>query len=225
MNHFWRLLHDLQIPFITLLDLDRERDGGGWGRIKYALTQLLQIGAKRENLLNTKTGIMSDGDLGRMHNWSVLDTKSMQAWMNHLEEYHVFFSAPLDIDFLMLEHMGDQYKKTLGLWEGPRINTDEGQVYIKGLETTDQCHPKYDERIETSIRRTLKENGGNGETYTDEQKKLMIWYSYFFLNRGKPASHIAALSSMSEDQLKTSMPPVFSRLITVAEQMLKGEIS
>lgn len=53
----------------------------------------------------------------------------------------------------------------------------------------------------------------------------MIWYSYFFLNRGKPTSHIAALSSMSEDELKTSMPPVLSRLITVAEQILKGEIS
>ena len=36
VNHFWRLLNDLEIPFITLLDLDRERDGGGWGRIKYA---------------------------------------------------------------------------------------------------------------------------------------------------------------------------------------------
>lgn len=225
VNHFWRLLHDLQIPFITLLDLDRERDGGGWGRIKYALTQLLQIGVKRESLLNTTTGIMSDDDLGCMHDWGVLDTENMQAWMNRLEEYHVFFSAPLDIDFLMLEHMGDQYKKTLGTREGPRITVEDGQVHIKDFEVTGQCHPKYDERIKTSIRQTLKENGGNGETYTDEQKKLMIWYSYFFLNRGKPASHIAALSSMSEDQLKTSMPPVLSRLITVAEQMLKGEAS
>ena len=225
MNHFWRLLHDLQIPFITLLDLDRERDGGDWGRIKYALTQLLQIGAKREKLLNITTEIMSDDDLGYMHDRSVLDTKNMQAWMNRLEEYHVFFSAPLDIDFLMLENMGDQYKKTLGTREGPRITVEGGQVHIKDFEATGQCHPKYDERIETSVRQTLKENGGNGETYTDEQKKLMIWYSYFFLNRGKPASHIAALSSMSEDQLKTSMPPVLSRLITAAEQMLKGEVS
>lgn len=224
VNHFWRLLHDLQIPYITLLDLDRERDSGGWGRIKYALTQLLQIGVEREKLLNTMTGIMSDDDLERMHDGSVLDTENMQAWINRLEEYHVFFSAPLDIDFLMLEYMGDQYKKTLGTQEGPRITVDEGQIYIKDFETTGQRHPKYDERIETSIRQTLKEHGGNGETYTDEQKKLMIWYSYFFLNRGKPASHIAALSTMSEAQLKAVMPPVISRLITVAERMLAGEI-
>ena len=114
---------------------------------------------------------MSDDDLGCMHDRSVLDTKNMQAWMDHLEEYHVFFSAPLDIDFLMLENMGDQYKKTLGTREGPRIIVEEGQVHIKNIEATGQCHPKYDERIETSIRQTLKENGGNGETYTDEQKK------------------------------------------------------
>ena len=168
---------------------------------------------------------MSDDDLGCMHDWSVLGTENMQAWMNRLEEYHVFFSAPLDIDFLMLEHIGDQYKKTRGMGEGPRITFEEGQVYIKDFETMGQCHPEYDKRIVTSIRQTLKEHGGNGETYTAEQKKLMIWYSYFLLNRGNPASHIAALSSMSEDQLKASMPPVLLRLITVAEQILKGEIS
>ena len=39
VNHFWRLLRDLGIPFVTLLDLDRERVGGGWGRIHYACAQ------------------------------------------------------------------------------------------------------------------------------------------------------------------------------------------
>lgn len=225
VNHFWRLLHDLQIPYITLLDLDRERDGGGWGRIKYALTQLLQVGTKREHLLDTTTGPMSDDVLEGMHSWNVSAIETMQAWLNRLEEYNVFFSAPLDIDFLMLEHMGDQYKKTIGKREGPRITHNEKQVHVQDIEATDQHYPEYDERIETSIQQTLKEHGGSGETYTDDQKKLMIWYSYFFLNRGKPASHIAALSTMDREQLKDAMPPVLSRLITVAEQMLEGGIS
>lgn len=43
VNHFWRLLNDLKIPYITLLDLDRERDGGGLGRIKCALNQLIKL--------------------------------------------------------------------------------------------------------------------------------------------------------------------------------------
>lgn len=39
VNHFWRLLKGLQIPFVTLLDLDVSRHGGGWGRIKYAANE------------------------------------------------------------------------------------------------------------------------------------------------------------------------------------------
>ena len=44
VNHLWRLLTDLDIPYATLLDLDRGRAGGGWGRIKTACTQLLENG-------------------------------------------------------------------------------------------------------------------------------------------------------------------------------------
>lgn len=40
VNHFWRLLTDLSIPYVTLLDLDRERETGGWARVKYVLDQL-----------------------------------------------------------------------------------------------------------------------------------------------------------------------------------------
>lgn len=225
VNHFWRLLHDLQIPYITLLDLDREREGGGWGRIKYALTQLLQVGVKREELLDTTTGVISDKDLEGMHNWNTSDSKNMQAWMDRLEKYHVFFSAPLDIDFLMLEYMGNQYKEILDEHEGPSIIVKGKQVSIQDIEVHGLTYPEYEKRIESSVRQALKGHGGNGETYTEEQKKLMIWYNYFFLNRGKPASHIAALSTLNRDQLKDAMPPVLSRLFTMAEQMLEGGVS
>lgn len=40
VHHFWRLLSQLEIPHITLLDLDVARFGGGWGRIKYVNKQL-----------------------------------------------------------------------------------------------------------------------------------------------------------------------------------------
>ncbi|MEI8650430.1 ATP-dependent endonuclease [Paraglaciecola sp. Hal342] len=39
VNHFWRLLAGLEIPYITLLDLDVARYQGGWGRIKYVNDQ------------------------------------------------------------------------------------------------------------------------------------------------------------------------------------------
>ena len=41
VNHLWRLLNDLDIPYATLLDLDWGRAGGGWGHIKTTCTQLL----------------------------------------------------------------------------------------------------------------------------------------------------------------------------------------
>lgn len=43
VNHFWRLLHELGIPYVTLIDLDRERECGGWGRISYILKQLKKV--------------------------------------------------------------------------------------------------------------------------------------------------------------------------------------
>ncbi len=44
VNHLWRLLTELDIPYATLLDLDWGREGGGWGRIKNACAQLLEVG-------------------------------------------------------------------------------------------------------------------------------------------------------------------------------------
>lgn len=81
--------------------------------------------------------------------------------------------------------------------------------------------PEYTERIENDVHSTLKECGGDGATYSDEQKRLMIWYTYFFLNRGKPSTHIEALSRIDNEQLKTTMPDVLCRLIASAEKKLK----
>ena len=47
VNHFWRLLSSLDIPYLTLLDLDTARHDGGWGRVRYAASQLLKHPAAR----------------------------------------------------------------------------------------------------------------------------------------------------------------------------------
>ena len=44
VNYFWRLLDNLEIPHLTLLDLDYGRYQGGYGRIRYALEQLCKLG-------------------------------------------------------------------------------------------------------------------------------------------------------------------------------------
>lgn len=168
VNHFWRLLNDLQIPHITLLDLDRERDGGGWERIKYALKQLIVNGVNKNELLKTDEGVMTDKELDEMSGWNIDDVKAMQSWIDFLENYNVFFSAPLDIDFMMLEQMEEKYKNILEATEGPRIDVvkdgSKNRILIQAIENEKNSYPEYEDRIKKDIRNTLKDEGGDGHT-------------------------------------------------------------
>ena len=224
VNHFWRLLNDLHIPHITLLDLDREREGGGWGRIKYVLKQLIANGYSKEEVLKTSCGVMTDEKLDGMNSWDVKETSNMDEWITHLECFQVFFSSPLDIDFMMLENFEAEYKTTLTGKEGPRIeiNINEAKETrkIQDLLAKDFSSSEYQERLLYDMRNTLKECGGDGETYNDEQKKLMIWYNYFFLNRGKPSTHISMISQLSNMELVSKMPEAILRLLECVRRLL-----
>lgn len=90
----------MEIPYITLLDLDRERDGGGWGRIQYVLKQLIANGYDRNVLLNTTdSGILTDAEFEGMAGWNVSAITAMQTWIAWLEKYNVFFSASVGYRF------------------------------------------------------------------------------------------------------------------------------
>lgn len=195
VNHFWRLLNDLEIPFITLLDLDRERYGGGWVRIKYAIQQLIKIGYNI-NSFKTSEGILSCDKLEGMHTWNVTDTEIMSEWIEHLKSYDVYFSDPLDIDFIMLQSFKDKYIALLTSSEGPRIK-EYGKIQDIEIneDTANELKTAYKARIDSDIKSTLKQEGGDGSTYTEEEKELMIWYSYFFLVRGKPTTHLSLFSN------------------------------
>ncbi|MGK9185696.1 AAA family ATPase [Priestia filamentosa] len=228
VNHFWKLLIQLDIPFITLLDLDRERDGGGWGRIKYTLKQLLEIGVNKNKLLSLSNGnILSDTDLENLHNYPLSEEGSINAlgsWINRLERYNVYFSNPLDIDFVMIENFLPHYLMTLGTGEGPLIELRKGEKHkrIHTLTDEEKKLEAYKNRIKDSIGKTLKEKGGNGDTYSNEQKELMIWYNYFFLNRGKPVTHLQALNYIEDDLLKTQMSESIKRLADKVQKIIKA---
>ena len=106
VQHFWRLLNRLKIPFATLLDLDLGRKGGGFGRVKTAIQQLLEIGVPKEGLLELEDGsLLSDDDLDKLHTWQDSDRVEnwLEGWIDGLNEHGVFFSSPLDFDLAMLE--------------------------------------------------------------------------------------------------------------------------
>lgn len=100
VNHFWRLLSALQIPYLTLLDLDVARHQAGWGRIKYVNDQL---GKYRLDQKLPKDYVIPKWD----------STKNMvrdfDNYLEELEDRDVYFSYPMDLDFSMLLAYPDAY--------------------------------------------------------------------------------------------------------------------
>lgn len=100
VNHFWRLLSALQIPYLTLLDLDVARYAAGWGRIKYVNDQFAEYEPGKK--LPAGHGIP---------NWND-DTYKVRDYPDYfrlLEERGVFFSYPMDLDFSMLLAYSEAY--------------------------------------------------------------------------------------------------------------------
>lgn len=100
VNHFWRLLSELEIPYITLLDLDVARYQGGWGRIKYVNDQLGEHCPEKK--LPKDHGIPA---------WNSVKDKvrDYSNYLDKLEERDVYFSYPMDLDFAMLLSFPNEY--------------------------------------------------------------------------------------------------------------------
>lgn len=101
VNHFWRLLTALNIPFITLLDLDLARYQGGWGRVKYANDQLGKYSPDR----------MLPDDMG-IPEWNTNEYKLLEYghYIEALEGRGVFFSSPMDLDFAMIKSYPEAFE-------------------------------------------------------------------------------------------------------------------
>lgn len=222
VNYFWKLLNALRIPHITLLDFDNERYGGGWGRIKYISQHLYELNTEFQEWFHTQR--LDFNEIGSRGCESI-GAQRLINWFNKLEEFNVYFSSPLDIDFLMLQHYKDNYLNTLSPIEGPVVsyNDSDGsskKVKLSDLDCLDRLQLEgFNKRKEEAIRATLKDKSGHGDSFNEEEKELMIWYQYFFLGRGKPTTHMQFLSSISDDELTRNLPPVFEKIVNSAEEL------
>lgn len=223
VNYFWKLLNSLRIPHITLLDFDNERYGGGWGRIKYISQHLYELNTEFQERF--KTHKLDFNEIGERKCESI-KSQGLINWFNLLEEYNVYFSSPLDIDFLMLQYYKENYCGTLALTEGPVVfytdqNKNNKKVKLTDLDRTDKLKLEgLEKRIKEAMRATLKDKSGPGDSFTEEEKELMIWYQYFFLGRGKPSTHMQFLSSINDEELIKDLPPVFKRMVKCVEELL-----
>ncbi|WP_434998211.1 ATP-dependent nuclease [Pectobacterium brasiliense] len=206
VNHFWKLLNELSIPHVTLLDYDLKRGGGGWGRIKYIINQLLDVGHDKNILLNTKRGIISDAELEKMHEWDE-DEKIEKSWINFFEGYNVYFSYPYDLDWIMLNAFFDDYKKFIPQNGGPNIPEDDA--------------PKYDQKVKSAIASVLKKEASeiNIDEFDDYDK--YFWYRYLFLGRGKPLSHNYVLNKINKKRLKNDSPEILNDLINTVKGLIQ----
>ena len=217
VNYFWKLLSDLHIPYITLLDMDLGREGGGWGRIKYACNQLLRVGKDRKKLLATETdegkeSVLSDTELKEMHTWGI-DTKEdvddLEAWRNCLEDYDVFFSYPLDLDFALLRKFSSEYKKIVPTGAGPSIPK-------AGTK-------QYDEKLSDVVKAIFKSGVSESPAYKASDDEFFFWYRYLFLGRGKPTTHFQAMANILPTTLAESAPSELKRLVKKMQVKLKNQ--
>jgi putative ATP-dependent endonuclease of OLD family len=185
VNHFWRLLSALNIPFITLLDLDLARYQGGWGRVRYVAKQL--------DTYTPGIKFPSEGKIDEIPKWDsdewklfdVEENPKYISYLKELEDIGVFFSSPLDLDFAMLMSFPTAY----------------------GFDEADRIQPEN-----SKIKAVLGDSHYGVDQYTEDERKLFITYHKHFKLGSKPAAHINALSNLTDAELLAGMPPSLGRL-------------
>lgn len=180
-NHFWMLLHQLEIPHATLLDLDWGRDGGGEGRIKDVCDRLESVG------VDPYTGIAGYASAADLKD---LTAPQIRAWLDHLEQWNVFFSYPLDLDMTLLAAFETAYTTNLGEGsQGPRDSDARDAVL-------------GDEKVRPDVQFW---NGARAGF-------LLRWYRYLFLTHSKPSTHLRAMTQVAEAEL-ANPPARLKRLL------------
>ncbi|WP_429946215.1 AAA family ATPase [Bibersteinia trehalosi] len=182
VNHFWRLLSQLDIPYVTLLDLDVGRFGGGWGRIKYVNDQLSQH-SDRAFLEGDTIPKWNASEIRTNHTYQD-ENKQNQDLFAGLESVDVFFSYPMDLDFSMLKAYPSEFE----------------------LENIEEFP---DEKLLTSV---LGKSYHKPEQYSENEQKLFASYHKLFKLGSKPVNHLQALANLTDEKLLQNMPAELSRL-------------
>jgi hypothetical protein len=189
VNHLWRLLTDLEIPYATLLDLDWGRAGGGWGRIKTSCAQLIANGVAPQQLFAPH--LQAAGPVTSLEEFDALEpenTAGLQQWMGWLQGFHVYFCVPLDLDFSMLAAFPRAYQVLEPGRHGPSAHGDPREAVLG--------------------------DSGLPHLYGADKDLLLRWYRYLFLGRGKPSTHARVLSGQDPAMLAAGAPQELRSLLT-----------
>jgi putative ATP-dependent endonuclease of OLD family len=194
VNHFWRLLSDLDIPVLTLLDFDLGRHGAGPLRLKYAydqLTKIWDIDLPRNMRRNAE----------QMAYWRAARERRIRLWRRWLSRHGVLFSYPLDLDMMMIRAFPDAY----GVPDADAPDDEdelETSVFGKGEGLAD-----YEEKAPDDDHPSIDE---------------LVTYDRLFKKRSKPGSHIKALAELSDKELAVGCPESLRQLIEKAAEILRS---
>ena len=189
VNHLWRLLTNLDIPYATLLDLDWGRAGGGWGRVKTTCEQLLANGVQPAQLFNPN--LNAAGPVANVAGFDALapdNVAGLNQWIAWLNQFHVYFCTPLDLDYSMLQAFPAAYQVIEPGRQGPS--------------------PLGDPRA------AVLGDDGLPHLYGAQHDALLRWYRYLFLGRGKPSTHVRVLSNQEPAALAAGAPQDLRALLS-----------
>ncbi|MEV6415654.1 AAA family ATPase [Kribbella sp. NPDC051718] len=145
VNHFWRLLNELRIPSVTLLDLDCGRYQAGWGRVHNALKQVNAI----------RPGTFDPAKIAALPKWD--QPIDFPLYANGkgaifvLEQQGVFFSEPVDLDLMLMVAFPEAYgvepatpdeKVIVSVLGKNHVNEDRLPEQV--LNLFDSYHAKFD---------------------------------------------------------------------------------
>lgn len=190
VNHFWRLLGALEIPHVTLLDLDFGRFHGGWGRVRYALNQYNKL-IKETFKESAIAGLPVWDDETEVPSLVNNDSPEITTPIAALEKRGVFFSSPIDIDHMMMRSFPQAYSVT--------------------------PVPNPSEKIVSAV---LGGSAVNIDKLSDDDRALFADYDKKFLGGSKPVAHFEALASLENVELKVGLPEVLERLVVAVQAHL-----
>ena len=227
VNHFWRLLAALKIPYMTILDLDFGKEHGGWQKLQYIRNQLVAFYPNNAECLNVTFG---EGDSAVTENLSntkydtyfnqakSFDRATIEGWANHFRKFGVYFSYPLDIDFAMLGSFLTHYQDLIYSdgGKGPRLPKEKGASYEKVCRKRMWQVLGYDDEE----KQLSEEQISILNFYSQDEQELYPWYKYIFIDGSKPATHMRATLNIPGNNWESTWPTCLVTLVNAVKSRL-----
>ena len=121
VNHFWKLLDNLEIPHVTLLDYDLGRNNAGVLRLKYTTEQLVKLGHTPP--VGQPTSVAG---------WKALDHVGIKKFYDWGKNLGVHFSLNLDLDMMMSQAYSVQYLSISKVLDDGSHRTSEFEKSVFG---------------------------------------------------------------------------------------------